>query len=155
MFLELSAELLAEGYGVRFRAGGNSMHPAIRDGEAVRVEPVCACEIRRGDVILYRAARGLTAHRVLRIEKNGDGASTFHLRGDACTSDDEPVTVAQVMGRVTEVERGGASVALTGRAAGLRRNTKGFAAKLKSAVGRVVGTSSVSVSHHEARLRWR
>ncbi|OLE53994.1 MAG: hypothetical protein AUG51_10245 [Acidobacteria bacterium 13_1_20CM_3_53_8] len=131
MFLELSTELLAEGYGVRFRAGGNSMHPTIRDGEAVKVEPVSALEIRRGDIILYSAGRGLTAHRVVRVDESNDGARVFHLRGDACASLDEPVAAEQTIGRVTEVERGGRIIALTGRAARLRQNARLIVAKLK------------------------
>ena len=131
-FLDLSTELLAEGYGVRFRPSGNSMHPTIRDGEAVRVEPVSIHEIKRGDIILCRAARGLTAHRVVRVDENGDGPRIFHLRGDACASLDEPVTAAQVMGRVTEVERDGHKLSLSGRAARLKRSGYIFLKKFKT-----------------------
>src|SRR2546423_8989375 len=131
MFLELSTELLAEGYGVRFRAGGNSMHPTIRDGEAVKVEPVSALEIRRGDIILYSAGRGLTAHRVVRVDESNDGARVFHLRGDACASLDEPVAAEQTIGRVTEVERGGRLIAFAWLAARIEKKGRIIVAKHK------------------------
>ena len=69
MFLEVSADLLSRGYSVRFRPGGHSMSPTIRDGEAVTVEPIEAERVRVRDIILYRAARSVIAHRVVRIER--------------------------------------------------------------------------------------
>jgi hypothetical protein len=51
-FLEASHELLRLGYGVRFRAGGRSMHPTIRDGEMITVAPVTPEDIKPGDIIL-------------------------------------------------------------------------------------------------------
>ncbi|HMF58565.1 MAG TPA: S24 family peptidase [Pyrinomonadaceae bacterium] len=143
MFTELSTALLAEGYGVRFRAGGNSMHPTIVDGEIVRVEPVSAREIKRGDIILYRAGRGLTAHRVVVVGVNGNETAVFQMRGDACATFDEPVTGEQIMGRVIEVERDGRTISLIGRAAGFRRNARRLAHRLKAASGRVIGTNFV------------
>lgn len=132
MFLELSTELLSEGYGVRFRAIGQSMHPTIRDGEAVRVEPVKIEEIERGDIILYSAMRGLTAHRVMLVEIAVDGARIFQMRGDACVSFDEPATAEKILGRITEVERGGRKVSLKGRAARLRRSGRALLTKFKA-----------------------
>jgi hypothetical protein len=113
MFQEISAALLAEGYSVRFRPGGHSMSPAIRDGEAVTVAPVRASQVRRGDIILYRAERGLIAHRVWRL-KVGTDAPVFITRGDAATSCDAPVSASQVLGRVMCVERNGRTLGLMG-----------------------------------------
>jgi signal peptidase I len=113
MFQEISTALLADGYSVRFRPGGNSMSPAIRDGEAVTVAPVLACEVRRGDIILYRAERGLIAHRVTQL-MGETGAPVFITRGDSATSCDAPVSAQQVLGRVICVERNGRPQSLKG-----------------------------------------
>lgn len=123
MFHEVSADLLSRGYSVRFRPGGHSMSPTIRDGEAVTVEPVEAERVRVRDIILYRAARGLIAHRVVRIERREAMGAIFHLRGDGATTPDAPVVADQILGRVVTVERKGRAVALRGRRARLNRIT--------------------------------
>jgi hypothetical protein len=114
MFLEISTALLEQGNSVRFRPGGHSMSPAIRDGEAVTVAPVRASEVRRGDIILYHTERGLIAHRVLKLRGEID-ARVFITRGDASTSCDAPVNASQVLGRLICVERNGRRLSLKGR----------------------------------------
>lgn len=121
MFLEVSTDLLREGYGVRFRPGGHSMHPTIRDGEPVTVEPIEARRVRPGDIILYEAARGLIAHRVVQIERREATGDLFHLRGDGAATGDAPIMAGQILGRVVVVERKGRTIALTGRRARTRR----------------------------------
>ena len=83
MFDATVEDLLARGIAVRFRASGHSMHPAICSGEHVQVEPVELATVSRGDIVLARLARGLTAHRVIRVE-NG----RITTRGDNCSVDD-------------------------------------------------------------------
>ena len=104
-FPELRTDLLQSGLPVRFRAPGSSMHPTIRDGEVVTVIPMLARQIRRGDVLLYQAERGLTAHRVIRRFPGPEIA--FRVRGDAPGSEDEHVVTTQVLGKVESVERAG------------------------------------------------
>jgi hypothetical protein len=114
MFEELTGELLRDGYAVRFRPGGHSMHPTIRDGEHVTIAPVRANEIKRGDIILYQSPRGPLAHRVMKMEGKLN-ARLFILRGDACTSCDAPVSASQVLGRAVSVERNGRALRLSRR----------------------------------------
>ncbi len=109
MFLDITTELLRCGKSVRFRAPGRSMHPTIKDGETITVEPVKPSGIKRGDIVLYRFEKGVIAHRVVRIEKN-DGAPLFILRGDALGAQDEAAAVQQVLGKVVSVQRGGRSI---------------------------------------------
>jgi signal peptidase I len=92
--------LLAHGVGVRFRARGDSMYPSIRCGEHVEVEPVDAGDLRRGDVVLARQERGLTAHRVIRIERENGRVVSITTRGDNCDTDDGPFTPAELLGRI-------------------------------------------------------
>ena len=110
VFVEVTAELLRRGCTVRFRAGGRSMHPAIRDGESITVVPTELSEIKHGDIIAYRKRRSVLAHRVVRIKRSerGDGdVSALVMRGDTACSCDAPVAPGQVLGKVVAVERNG------------------------------------------------
>jgi len=91
-------DVLASGAAARFRVRGDSMHPAIRSDALVEVERVDANTIRRGDVVLARLSRGLTAHRVVRVMRKGE--LRFITRGDNAPRDDEPFGPAQLLGRV-------------------------------------------------------
>jgi signal peptidase I len=88
-------QLLASGRGARFRVTGDSMHPAIHDGDYVRIEPCDPSSLRPGDVVLTKAARGLTAHRMIRWS-----GSMMVTRGDNALRCDAPVRRSEVLGRV-------------------------------------------------------
>ena len=88
--------VLATGNAARFRARGDSMHPSIRSNDLLEVERVDPASIRRGDVVLARLSRGLTAHRVVRITPEG----WFVTRGDNAPGEDEPFTAGAIVGRV-------------------------------------------------------
>jgi signal peptidase I len=106
-FVDVVCDLLRRGHSVRFRASGGSMHPTIREGEAITVARVQPAEIQRGDVILYRVGRGVIAHRVTRAARNPGGALVFTPRGDASQGRDRPVEELAILGRVVSVERNG------------------------------------------------
>jgi len=103
---ELSGELLSLGFGVRFRAPGTSMHPTIRHGDLITVEPVAPSKLKKGDIILYRLQNDFIAHRIMNIETRNGCGLTFILRGDASTTCDAPVKSAQVLGKVVCLKRG-------------------------------------------------
>lgn len=98
-------ELLAAGHTARFRASGDSMYPAIRNGDYLHVVPCQTSELRRGDVILAATERGLTAHRIVSISEH-DGTLRVITRGDNALRSDLPVPVGDVLGRVEKVEQG-------------------------------------------------
>ncbi len=132
IFTEASHELLKLGYAVRFRAGGQSMFPTIKDGEMITVEPVATDEIKRGDIVLYRFKRGVIAHRVVSIEKQAGSGHRFILRGDSSAMCDAPVEAEKVLGRVISVEREGRNINLASRKAKLIRAARSRASRLKS-----------------------
>ena len=107
LFVDLSTELLSRGQCIRFRAPGRSMQPTILDGDLITVAPVAPTEVKPGDIILYRSAMGVTAHRVQRIERRHTTCPLFTLRGDAPGSPEEPVAAPRLLGKVVRVERGG------------------------------------------------
>lgn len=101
------SDLLRRGVPVRFQAKGDSMYPSIRCGEHVHVSPAEAETLRVGDVVLARARRGLTAHRVVKLHDN-----SVITRGDNALGRDAVLEHDAVIGRVTLVERGGAQLAV-------------------------------------------
>jgi hypothetical protein len=70
LFIDVSTELLRQGQSVRFRAPGQSMHPTIKEGENIRVEPIAPFDIKRGDILLYIVGRKVVAHRVVSIKRD-------------------------------------------------------------------------------------
>jgi hypothetical protein len=132
LFQEVSRALLQQGLCVRFRPGGRSMQPTIRDGEAITVAPVRAAEVRRGDILLYGTQKGLIAHRVLGITGDCEADRRFILRGDCSSTADEPVRAEQVLGRVVAVEREGrGSLRLCGRRARIRHDARRLVLKIR------------------------
>jgi signal peptidase len=82
------------------------MHPTIRHGDLITVEPVAPSNLKRGDIILYRLQNDFIAHRLVNIKKRNGCGLTFILRGDASTTCDAPVKPTQVLGKVVCLERG-------------------------------------------------
>jgi hypothetical protein len=104
-FIETLKDLLGRGHVVRFQADGWSMHPTIRYGEMITVEPLGESPVRAGDVLLYRHARSAIAHRLVRMT-----STELVLRGDAADCCDAPINSDQLLGRVVAVERRGRTV---------------------------------------------
>ena len=131
-FQEISAELLSRGHRMRFCAEGKSMHPTIREGEAINIEPVAPAAVKRGDILLCRGPQGVMAHRVVAIKDvRGKGfplldprssfrsprfsildphhsslMTSFILCGDAAVTC-ESVESARVLGTVVSLKRHG------------------------------------------------
>lgn len=112
LFATVVDSLLTDGIAVRFRAGGRSMSPAVRDGEMVVVAPVEPARVGVGEVVYCRAQRGPLAHRVVAIEARPDGSRRFTLCGDASPAPDRPLDARAVRGKVIGVEREGELVSL-------------------------------------------
>jgi hypothetical protein len=104
-FTPIALDALARGISVTFRAAGDSMWPAIHDGDLINVVPASAEDLRIGDVLLCRSGTRLLAHRLVAITE-GAGDRWLHLRGDAKGGCDAPVRAADVLGRVESVLRG-------------------------------------------------
>ena len=85
---------------MQFQVRGDSMHPLIRENDTLHIEPCDAIDI--GDVVLTRADRGLTAHRV--VAHRGGFVIT---RGDNAPDEDPAITEERVLGKVAYVLRDG------------------------------------------------
>lgn len=106
---ELMQAVLARGQPFRFRAGGWSMAPFVRDGDTLCVAPLRRAP-RVGDVVAFaRPGRGgVVVHRVV-----GRCGAAYLLQGDGLPGDgDGAIPRACILGRVTRVERNGSAVRL-------------------------------------------
>ena len=79
---QLAAEVLTAGKSVRLSAEGKSMHPWLRSGSIVTVEPIGRSEkMRVGDVIFTIADGRPMLHRVVRVSPilitKGDALGCF------------------------------------------------------------------------------
>ncbi len=100
----LMAEVLGKGVPFRFEARGESMHPAVRDGDILTVAPLGGRPLRPGDIVafVHPGTGGVRVHRVVALEDGG-----FVLKGDNALGADPRVGPAGILGRVVGLERDG------------------------------------------------
>lgn len=95
-------EGLRRGGHARLAVRGDSMAPALRDGQEVEVERVHARDLAVGEVAVVRTARALITHRVVGRARHR-GTHVLLLKGDAAAD----VAIAeepQVAGRLCGVD---------------------------------------------------
>lgn len=105
----LARAVLEKGRPFRFLARGFSMSPFIRDGDILTVSPIPPNALTVGDVaaVVHPGTRKLVIHRV-----TGPAGDSVIVHGDNAASPDEPIPRADILGRVTRVERNGRDVKL-------------------------------------------
>ena len=88
----------------RFRAKGFSMTPFLKDGDGITISPLSDASPRLGDVMacIHPADGTLLVHRV--VKQNG---AAWLIQGDNAAETDGLLTKADMLGRVTRIERGG------------------------------------------------
>lgn len=82
-----------------------SMQPTMNPGDVVVVDDVAASDIETGDIITFQRGEGNspTTHRVVEVLQDGE-TPVFRTAGDNSESpDQQPVTPAQIEGRVPEI----------------------------------------------------
>ena len=131
--VDVADALLAQGRRVRFRAQGGSMHPTIRDGDALMLAPIQPIELRIRDIVLACQSGRPVAHRVVRLTKRNDRPVRVVLRGDALLSCDLPMVPDAIVGRVIAVERNGRRIDLDSRLPAAAYVAFAYAARAKRA----------------------
>jgi signal peptidase I len=101
---ELIGETVRSFGGVRFGVYGTSMTPAIRPGDLVSVERAAVSEASLGEIVVFRRHGRLIVHRVV-VKCGGRGEALLVTRGDRMRRDDGLVSSAELIGRVTHIER--------------------------------------------------
>jgi signal peptidase I len=101
--------VLAKAAPFRFQAKGSSMNPFIRDGDVVTVAPLRATGFCFGDIAAFAdpETERLVIHRVI-----GSQGDLLLLKGDNAPVTDGLITMGQILGRVTRIERSGRRVRL-------------------------------------------
>lgn len=103
-FLEEAARLLEEGREVLFTPFGTSMLPFIRGGEdRVRLKKLPS--VSPGDIVLARLPGRHVLHRVIGME-----GEELTLMGDGNLSETECCRLQDVLGTVTEIQKGSRTV---------------------------------------------
>lgn len=100
----LMGAVLEKGKAFRFEARGESMHPAVRDGDILTVAPAAGRRPRAGDIVafVHPGTGGVRVHRVVGLE-----AGRWVLKGDNALEADPAVGPDAILGFVVGLERGG------------------------------------------------
>ncbi|MBI4851630.1 MAG: signal peptidase I [Acidobacteria bacterium] len=102
--LELARLELSKNRPFRMQVSGNSMTPNICDGDFVTVEHSNQ-KIRVGDIVLLSSVSDTAlVHRITKMEDRS-GVLYFTTCGDASNYQDIPIPQANILGRVTLIER--------------------------------------------------
>lgn len=101
---ELYREALRKGHPLWFTVSSGSMHPLLRIGEEVYIEPATAGDLQVGEIAAFETSEGLVIHRIVQRRADQHGVrliemSDVHLRA-------EPVESEAAIGRVVAIGRG-------------------------------------------------
>jgi signal peptidase len=109
----LVSEAVRKAGHARLRVSGTSMVPAMRPGDLITVERAGLGEIKPGEIVVFARAERLVVHRVKAIVVGPVTAKTENprelllaTRGDRSRRNDPMVSSSELLGRVTQVERG-------------------------------------------------
>ena len=107
---EFWQEICSVDVPLRLRVRGTSMIPALWPGEMITVRPVGFDALAVGDIVVFARDGQLVAHRLQCIMEEGDDDSQslrLATRGDTSVDADDPVHAAELVGRVSSVQRFG------------------------------------------------
>lgn len=96
------APLLIRQGKIRFRVVSDSMSPCLKAGDLVMLEPTDPKALRNGEIIVVSKGEALLCHRLVRWFEQ-EGARWVVTRGDRVWSEDTPVPIEQVVGRVVKI----------------------------------------------------
>jgi signal peptidase I len=107
----MAIEVLQSSGQLRLKVTGTSMLPTLWPGDLLTIESVHPQQISRGDIVLYERAGRMFIHRVVRVTAGGECSIT--TRGDSMPGDDLPVSLSEILGRVSEFQRGNQTTAIS------------------------------------------
>ena len=101
---DLAAEIVRSFGEVRLRVFGTSMVPSVLPGDLVSIQSAGISEISSGEIVLYSREGRLFVHRVV-ARTNSPEQPLLITRGDRLDHNDPPVYSAELLGRVTSIQR--------------------------------------------------
>jgi signal peptidase I len=104
VIVSLYIEAVRKGQPQWFRVISGSMHPLLRIGEQVCIEPATAEQIQVGEIAAFETGEGLVIHRIVKRRQGSEGIqlvemSDVHARAG-------PVGSTAVVGRVAVIRWG-------------------------------------------------
>lgn len=119
------------------------MHPALCDGDLVRIDPVRQ-RLAVGDIVAYKDdADRLVLHRIIKIEKPAGQGKQYHIRGDNNRLAADRMPLSAIVGRVAAVERAGRSIPVEQCRASRLDRTARYLCGLLRALGKWSGITGV------------
>jgi hypothetical protein len=106
----LYTEAVRKGQPLWFRVASGSMHPSLRIGEEVYIEPATADQLHVGEIAAFETDAGLVIHRIVHQRQDNAGIqlvemSDVHLRAGRVKSE-------AVIGRVVAIRHGNTRIDL-------------------------------------------
>jgi hypothetical protein len=98
----------ARGENIKVKILDKGMMPTIKIGDIAEVEAVQAMNLKTGNIIFYRQGETFLARRITEVSFQRGGE--FTVKGDAIDKPEPTVNAAQVIGRITSIEREGEKI---------------------------------------------
>ena len=99
----LYREALRKGQPLWFRVSSGSMHPLLRVGEEVYIEPATGSDLQVGEIAAFESGAGLVIHRIVQRRSDRDGIQLVEMSDTQLRAG--PVESAAVIGRVVAIGR--------------------------------------------------
>ena len=100
---ELYREALRRGQPLWFRVSSGSMHPLLRIGEEVYIEPATADELQVGEIAAFETSAGLVIHRI--VQRRSERGSIQLVEMSDTQLRAEQVESGAAIGRVVAMGR--------------------------------------------------
>jgi len=110
----LAADLVRTHGSLRLRVAGGSMAPAVRPGDTILVQSCGMGEVSAGEIVVFMRNGRLVVHRA-QASVALSGESHLLTCGDRIRKLDARVTGAELLGRVTCIERNGIAISPVAR----------------------------------------
>lgn len=103
LFALIKHKMASAGW-IELPALGCSMYPLIREGNKCRFHAIPPKAIKKGDILLYRSARGeLIAHRFCSVREEGN-KSMYLCKGDTNLGYDQLIEEEQILGILYSIQ---------------------------------------------------
>ncbi len=103
----------------RYIYTGRSMSPFLKERDIVVVKNPTADDLSIGDIIVYHRHGKYIIHRFLGLYRKNPTITYLIAKGDNSFFLDEPITMAQVVGKVISIKRGQQCINLENKLQGL------------------------------------
>ena len=100
----LHIEAVRDGQSLWFRVASGSMHPILRIGEQVRIEPATAEQIQVGEIAAFETDEGLVIHRIVQQQREASNNQLLEMSDAHFHA--QRVASSAVVGRVVAIQQG-------------------------------------------------